>query len=173
MALFILSRIKNKLIRNWGLQKEKNILILLTIVANESYSLDIMNLRNQSSHRCPGGIVARGNLYRDVRNRCGDPINIANKQDLGPIWIYHFRQDRFMFYLAFLHGNLQRIASAPYNPDKPECLDIRWQYDHLDWRFRSRYIQTAGSIHNAMITIQWSFLAKLSSDWCHLDKKYA
>ena len=101
------------------------ILLLLILVADESYCFDIMNLRDQSSLRCPGGIVARGDSDIDVQRRCGEPLKIASRQDFGPIWIYHFRQGRFMHYLAFQNGNLQRIASAPCNPNRPECLDIR------------------------------------------------
>ena len=101
------------------------ILLLLILMTDISYGFDIMNLRDQSTLRCPGGIVARGDSDIDVQRRCGEPLKIAYRQDFGPIWIYHFRNDRFMFYLAFLHGNLQRIASATCNPDRPECLDIR------------------------------------------------
>ncbi len=101
------------------------ILLLPALMTDTSYALDIMNLRDQSSLRCPSGIIARGDRDIDVERRCGEPLKIANRQDFGPIWVYHFGQDRFMFYLAFLHGNLQRIASAPCNPSQPECLDIR------------------------------------------------
>jgi hypothetical protein len=93
------------------------ILILLIGVADKSYCLDIMNLRDQASFRCPGGIVARGDSEIQVRERCGGPLKIADRQDFG--------QSRFMFYLAFLHGNLQRIASAPSSPNRAECFDIR------------------------------------------------
>ena len=101
------------------------ILILLIIIAEKSYCLDISNMRDQSTLRCRGGVVAIGDSDRYVRGKCGEPLEIANRQDFGPIWIYHFRNDRFMFYLAFLHGNLQRIASAPCNPNEYECFDLR------------------------------------------------
>ena len=99
--------------------------LLLILVADESYCFDIMNLRDQTTLRCPGGIVARGDSDIDVQRRCGEPLKIASRQDFGPIWIYHLGNGRFMHYLAFLNGNLQRIASAPCNPNRPECLDIR------------------------------------------------
>jgi hypothetical protein len=101
------------------------ILSLLILTASTSNALDIMNLRDQASLRCPSGIVARGDSEIQVRERCGDPLKIAHRQDFGPIWIYHFGQGRFMFYLAFLHGNLQRIASAPCSPNREECFDVR------------------------------------------------
>jgi hypothetical protein len=100
-------------------------LLLLMLLADKSHCQDIMNLRDQSTLRCPGGIVARGDSERVVQRRCGDPLKIADRQDSGPIWIYHFRGGRFMYYLTFLHGNLQRIGSATCNPNRPECLDIR------------------------------------------------
>ena len=101
------------------------VLLLLILSTGTSHALDIMNLRDQASLRCPGGIVARSDSEIRVQERCGDPLKITNRQDFGPIWIYHFGQDRFMFYLAFLRGNLQRIASAPCSPNRAECLDIR------------------------------------------------
>lgn len=101
------------------------VLLLLMLSADRSYGLDIMNLRDQSTLRCPGGIVARGDSELHVQRRCGDPLKIASRQDFGPIWIYHFRGGRFMYYLTFLNGNLQRILSATCNPNRPECLDVR------------------------------------------------
>jgi hypothetical protein len=101
------------------------ILILLILLADKSYGLDIFNLRDQASLRCPSGLVARGDTDTFVRQRCGEPLKIAHRQDFGPIWIYHFGQDRFMFYLDFLHGNLQRIASARCSPNREECFDIQ------------------------------------------------
>ncbi len=101
------------------------VLISLILIVDNSYCFDISNMRDQSTLRCRGGVVAIGDSERYVRGKCGDPLEIANIQDFGPIWIYHFRSDRFMFYLAFLHGNLQRIASAPCNPNKYECFDLR------------------------------------------------
>ena len=101
------------------------IFIVLILITDQTYCLNITNMRDQSTLRCPGGVVAIGDSERYVRGKCGDPLEIATRQDFGPIWIYHFRNDRFMFYLAFLHGNLQRIASAPCNPNQYECFDLR------------------------------------------------
>jgi hypothetical protein len=100
------------------------VLILLILMTDTSYGLDIINMRDQASFRCPSGIVARGDSEMRVRQRCGDPLKIASRQDFGPIWIYHFGASRFMYYLAFLHGNLQRIVSAPCSPNREECFDV-------------------------------------------------
>ena len=98
---------------------------LLTFFAGPSFSLDIYAMADQSTWRCAGGIVAIGDSDRDVRNKCGNPMEVAHVQDFGPIWIYQPGQAKFMYYLAFQNGKLQRIASAPCSTDDPECYDLR------------------------------------------------
>jgi hypothetical protein len=98
---------------------------LLIFFAGSSFSLDIYGMTDQSTWRCSGGIVAIGDSDRDVRNKCGTPIEVARIQDFGPIWIYQPGQAKFMYYLAFLNGKLQRISSAPCRSNDPECYDLR------------------------------------------------
>jgi len=100
-------------------------LALLLSFAQHSNSIDFSSLADQSSYRCEGGVVSVGDLDRDVRGKCGDPLEIGRKQDFGPIWIYYADQASFMYYLAFLNGKLQRIVGAPCSPDNPDCFDLR------------------------------------------------
>ena len=97
---------------------------LLILVAGKSAAVDFNSLADQSSYRCSGGIVSVGDSDRDVREKCGDPLEIDRKQDYGPIWIYYEDQANFMYYLEILNGKLQRIVGAPCSPDNPECLDL-------------------------------------------------
>ena len=106
-------------IPHWGA-----VFVLFFIFAAPSYPLDITTMADQSSLRCSGGVVAIGDSRRDVQEKCGEPLEIGYRQDFGPIWIYHWGQGRFMYYLAFLYGKLQRIASAPCNPNEYECFDL-------------------------------------------------
>ena len=57
--------------------------------------------------------------------KCGEPLMIGRRQDVGIIWIYYEDQSNFMYYLPFMHGRLQRVVGAPCNPDQPDCLDLR------------------------------------------------
>lgn len=100
-------------------------LAVLIIFANKSYAIDSWSLADQSSYRCPGGVVAIGDLDRAVQEKCGDPLEVTSGEDKGPIWIYHFGQDRFMYYLEFVFGKLQRILSTPCNRDNYECFDLK------------------------------------------------
>ena len=100
-------------------------LTLLVIFVGKSHSIDFRSLADQSSYRCSGGIVAVGDLDRNVREKCGDPLEIGKRQDFGPIWIYYENQAKFMYYLAFLNGKLQRIVGAACSPDDAACFDLR------------------------------------------------
>ena len=90
-----------------------------------SYAVDIFNLADQSTLRCSGGVVATGDSDRSVLQKCGEPLAVESKQDYGPIWIYNIGQGRFMYYLAFQFGKLQRIVSAPCSVNDYECYDLR------------------------------------------------
>ncbi|UCF94949.1 MAG: DUF2845 domain-containing protein [Desulfobacterales bacterium] len=102
------------------------ILALVIMLSERSESVDLSNLADQSSYRCPGGIVAVGDLDRTIQNKCGDPIEVTRRMtDSYDIWIYHFGQSKFMHYFGFLNGKLQRIVAAPCKVDDPACFDLR------------------------------------------------
>ena len=67
----------------------KNILLggaalaLLIISVDASHSIDFNSLADQSTFRCSEEVVAVGDLDRDVRTKCGDPLKIARKQDFA------------------------------------------------------------------------------------------
>ena len=100
-------------------------LTLLINFAEKSHSIDFNSLTDQSSYRCSGGVVSVGDLDRDVREKCGDPLEIGRKQDYGPIWIYYEDQADFMYYLEILNGKLQRIVGSPCKPDDADCFDLK------------------------------------------------
>ena len=97
------------------------VIILLT---GKAYAIDYWSLADQSTYRCPGGVIAVGDSDRYVREKCGDPIEVTSREDKGPIWIYHFGQARFMYYLEFVFGKLARILSAPCDRNNYECFDL-------------------------------------------------
>jgi hypothetical protein len=115
--------VEDKMIRNiFYLSATLALLIMLT---ERSYAIDFSNWADQPSLRCGGGIVAIGDSERSVQDKCGDPLEIAERQDFGPVWIYHFYQSKWIYYLEVLNGKLQRIVSAPCNPNRYDCFDSR------------------------------------------------
>jgi hypothetical protein len=74
------------------------------------------------SIRCDGRIVRTGDLMRDVRDRCGDPMRetrMANEPHT--VWIYRFGQSNFIHYFAFIHERLQRIFKVSCRGNNPDC----------------------------------------------------
>ena len=100
-------------------------LVLVATFFNNSHALDFNSLADQSSYRCSEAVVSIGDSDRSVRQKCGGPIDIAIVQDFGPIWIYAGEDGKFMYYLEFVNGTLQRIVSAPCGVDDPACFDLR------------------------------------------------
>ena len=101
------------------------ILALLLFALTPAHALDIYNMADQSTLRCRGGVVATGDSDRSVLQKCGQPLEVQSIQDVGPVWIYSLGQSKFMYYLAFQFGKLQRIASAPCSVNDYECYDLR------------------------------------------------
>lgn len=101
------------------------VLAFLLAVPQILNAVDITGLADQSTLRCAGGIVATGDSDRAVLQKCGDPLDVQSIQDVGPVWIYKIGQSKFMHYLAFLNGRLQRIVSAPCNSNDYDCYDLR------------------------------------------------
>jgi hypothetical protein len=101
------------------------VLAVLLAASQNSYAVNIRNMADQGTLRCSGGIIAIGVTDREVLDKCGEPFDVQRVQDVGPVWIYTAGQSKFLYYLAFLHGKLQRIASAPCNTTDYECFDLR------------------------------------------------
>ena len=101
------------------------VVTLLFAFSINANAVDIFNLADQGTFRCAGGIIATGDSDRSVLQKCGEPLEVQSKQDYGPIWIYHFGQSKFMYYLAFQFGKLQRIVSAPCDSGDLRCYDLR------------------------------------------------
>ena len=100
-------------------------LVVLLAAVHHVYAFNFQNMSSQSSLRCSGGIVAIGDSDRAVMQKCGDPLDMQSVQDFGPVWIYQLGQSKFMYYLGFKFGKLQRIASAPCSSNHYECHDLR------------------------------------------------
>ena len=82
---------------------------------------DIAKGVDRSTYRCPYGLVSRGDLMRDVLDKCGEPERRAIMQlDPNSVWIYRPGSDQIV-YMAFTHERLQRIHSARCWDGNPHC----------------------------------------------------
>ena len=81
---------------------------------------------NHSSIQCTDGIVEVGDQQQQVLDKCGDPAAIApGDSDSYNIWIYQIGASKFMYYLGFLDGQLEKIVSEPCINNDPNCYDGR------------------------------------------------
>ena len=101
-------------------------LSLVMFATAQSYSADMFRFMvNRSTLWCPGGVVSIDEPESVVIEKCGEPTEIIENEDIGPVWAYVFRDDRFMYYLVVREGSLKRIASTPCNQHKYDCFDLR------------------------------------------------
>ena len=48
-----------------------------TFYASNAIAIEYGSLSDQSTYRCPGGVVAVGDSDRSVRETCGDPLEVT------------------------------------------------------------------------------------------------
>ena len=73
-----------------------------------------------------GGIVQVGEPMEDVRDKCGEPVAVTPEHSDGyDVWIYQVGESKYMYYLGFLNGQLDRIVSRPCVNNDPDCYDAR------------------------------------------------
>lgn len=102
------------------------VLGLVIIAAVPSYSQDMFKFMvNRSTLWCPGGVVSINEPESVVLEKCGQPTEIIQKEGVGPVWVYVFRDDRFMYYLVVRDHSLNRIASTVCRQQEYDCFDLR------------------------------------------------
>ena len=129
MRLRVTTSILNA-VRQFKFKKVRGLLIVLGVISifpfitgsDYIWREDILKGSDRSSYRCPNGLVSRGDLARDVLDKCGEPLRRARMQ-LEPydIWIYRFGTGDFIVYMAMTHEKVQRIYSARCWEENPHC----------------------------------------------------
>ena len=74
-----------------------------------------------SKHTCPGGVIVKGDLMRDVYTKCGEPLEETRiASEPYDVLLYRFSQ-RYVYYFAFMHERLQRIYAVNCLEKDPYC----------------------------------------------------
>ena len=72
-------------------------------------------LDSASSLECDGGTVSQGDSEDSVRDKCGDPQKVTQRDIDSPIiWFYNFGPSEFVNYLSFTNGIVERIQTGGY-----------------------------------------------------------
>jgi hypothetical protein len=102
-------------------------MLLLTIfLIGRPGAIEIDFSNEHSSIRCADGLVQVGDGQQEVLDKCGDPVAITPEDsDSYNVWLYQVGVAKFMYYLGFLDGELERIVSKPCINNDPNCYDAR------------------------------------------------
>lgn len=102
------------------------LLLVSTYMAGQSDAIEIDFSNDHSSIQCTEGIVQVGEPRQGVLDKCGEPVAVTPENlDGYDVWIYQVGASKFMYYLGFLNGQLDRIVSRPCVNNDPNCYDAR------------------------------------------------
>ena len=72
-------------------------------------------LEGTSSLECNNGIVSQGDSEDSVRDKCGNPQKVTQRDVDSPIiWFYNFGPSEFVSYVSFTKGMVERIQMGGY-----------------------------------------------------------
>lgn len=99
--------------------------ILLPVIGFFGQTIPAFAFRTDlSSYRCSGSLVFIGDSERKIVDRCEEPDD-SYVNNHNNVWVYNFRQSRFVYYFTFTHGQLQRIQQVACDEDNPDCHFFR------------------------------------------------
>ena len=73
-----------------------------------------IELIDQDTCRCPGGVISIGDQRYNVLEKCGKPTAI---EDWGDRWMYDRGPDEFILYITFVNDLVERIQNGGYGMD--------------------------------------------------------
>ena len=94
--------------------------LILTILIAAFMSMFVIQpnlsaLDGTSSLECDGGTVSQGDSEDSVRDKCGDPQKVTQRDVDSPIvWYYNFGPSEFVSYVSFTNGIVERIQMGGY-----------------------------------------------------------
>jgi hypothetical protein len=76
---------------------------------------DLLALDEAASLICEDGTVSIGDSEDSVRDKCGDPQKVSQRDIDSPIiWFYNFGPSEFVYYVTFTNGIVERIQMDGY-----------------------------------------------------------
>lgn len=76
---------------------------------------NLLALDSASSLQCNGGNVSPGDSEDSVRDKCGNPQKVTQRDaDSTIIWFYNFGPSEFVYYVSFTNGIVERIQMGGY-----------------------------------------------------------
>jgi hypothetical protein len=96
-------------------KKRLSTLLLTAFMVMFVIQPNLSALDGTSSLECDGGTVSQGDSEDSVRDKCGDPQKVTQRDVDSPIiWFYNFGPSEFVFYVSFTNGIVERIQMGGY-----------------------------------------------------------
>lgn len=92
----------------------KTLMIILSVILIEGAFGSVLALDDVGSMRCDQETIMPGATKFQVIDTCGDPDAMLVKGYAKEVWVYNFGPTKFIHYLTFLHGRLERIQLGEY-----------------------------------------------------------
>jgi len=71
---------------------------------------NLLALDEAAELECDGGTVSIGDSQDSVRDKCGNPQSVSQRDVDSPIiWYYNFGPTEFVYYVTFTNGIVERI----------------------------------------------------------------
>jgi hypothetical protein len=96
------------------LQVRKIFMIILSVSLIDIAPAILTALDSTGSMRCDQESVMTGETEFQVKTACGEPDTVLIKGLAKKIWIYNFGPTKFIYYLTFVNGRLERIQVGEY-----------------------------------------------------------
>lgn len=95
--------------------KFKNVIwIILSVFLLEAVPASGVALDDVGSLRCDQESIMIGDTEFQVKTTCGEPDTVLIKGLAKKVWIYNFGPTKFIYYLTFVNGRLERIQAGEY-----------------------------------------------------------
>jgi hypothetical protein len=96
------------------LKVRKIFMIILSVFLIDTAPAILIALEDAGSLRCDRESIMAGDTEFQVKTTCGKPDSILIKGSARQVWIYNFGPTKFVYYLTFVNGRLERIQVGEY-----------------------------------------------------------
>lgn len=97
-----------------NLKIRKISMIILSVFLIDTAPGMLTALDDAGSLRCDRESIMTGDTEFQVETACGKPDSILIKGSARQVWIYNFGPTKFVYYLTFVNGRLERIQVGEY-----------------------------------------------------------
>ncbi|CAB1082709.1 hypothetical protein D1AOALGA4SA_10313 [Olavius algarvensis Delta 1 endosymbiont] len=90
-------------------------ILMVTFMFMVVIAPNLLALDETSSLDCSGGTVMAGDAEDSVREKCGDPQEVTQRDKYSPVvWFYNFGPSEFVYYVTFTNGMVERLQTGDY-----------------------------------------------------------